>query len=84
MAESLPLVSMTGRSFADILAKEVRLEHGLAGVHPVDVAPQRVDLTVVSHVPVGWARSQLGNVLVLNREWIRAKAVSMAGLAKSG
>ena len=40
MAESLPSELMTGRIFL------------MAGVHPVDVAPQRVDLAVVRQIPI--------------------------------
>ena len=44
---------MTGRTFLQVVAEEVGLEHRLAGVHPVDVAAQRVDLAVVGDVAVG-------------------------------
>ena len=37
----------------DVVAKVRRGKHGFAGVHPVDVAPQGVDLTVVDDVAVG-------------------------------
>jgi hypothetical protein len=37
----------------DILAKRLRDEERLPGMHPVDVAPQRVDLAVMREVAVG-------------------------------
>ena len=36
-----------------VVPKEGRLEHRLSGVHPVNVAPQRVDLAVVDQIPIG-------------------------------
>ena len=52
MAESLPSSWMTGLSLLDVLAEERRGELRLAGVHPVDVAAQGVDLAVVGDVAV--------------------------------
>ncbi len=51
MAESLPPSSTMGRTFFRS-REQRRLAQGLAGPHPVDVAPERVDLAVVGHVPV--------------------------------
>ena len=39
--------------FLDVVTKRVRDEAGLAGVHPVDVAPKRVDLAIVRDEPIG-------------------------------
>ncbi len=36
-----------------VRAKKLGLQHGLAGVHPVDVATDRVDLAVVDQIAVG-------------------------------
>ena len=36
----------------DVVPEELAGDHALAGVHPVDVAPARVDLPVVAHEPV--------------------------------
>ena len=40
------------QNFLQVVADEVRLAHRLARAHPVDVAPQRVDFTVVRDVAV--------------------------------
>jgi hypothetical protein len=37
----------------DVVAKKLGVHRRLAGGHPVDVAAQRVDLTIVRHHPVG-------------------------------
>ncbi len=42
-----------GRDLAHIVAEQGRLELGLSGAHPVDVAPQGVDFPVVGDVAVG-------------------------------
>ena len=36
-----------------VIAEQRRLELGLPGVHPVDVAPECIDLAVVGQIPVG-------------------------------
>ncbi len=46
--------------FLDIGAKQIRLEHGLAGVHPVDVAAQGIDLAVMGDVAVGMRAGPVG------------------------
>ena len=51
----------------EVVAEKVGLEHRLAGVHPVDVAAQGVDLAIVRQVAVG-----VGAVPA--REGIRAEA----------
>ena len=52
IAESLPVSSMIGRIFLISGAEQVGGEHALAGVHPVDVAAQRVDFAVVADVAI--------------------------------
>ena len=42
-----------GEEFGEVIPKKLRLQHGLARVHPVLVAPQSVDLAVVDQVAVG-------------------------------
>ena len=41
-----------GQDLVDVFAEGIRLEQGFAGAHPVDVAPQGVDLAVVRDVTV--------------------------------
>ena len=53
MPESLPSLLIRGFAPLQGVAEQVRLKHGLAGVHPVDVAPQGVDFAVVGDVAVG-------------------------------
>ena len=48
-------------------AEEVGLDHGLAGLHPVDVPAERVDLAVVDQVAVGMGALPAG-------EGVRAEA----------
>ncbi|MNC60069.1 hypothetical protein D3C75_1099250 [compost metagenome] len=36
----------------EIVAEQVGVAHGLASMHPVHIAPQGVDFTVVDHVAV--------------------------------
>ena len=36
-----------------VVPKKGRLELGLPGVHPVDIAPEGVDLAIVGQIPVG-------------------------------
>ena len=42
-----------GEDLRDVPPEELGLDHRLAGVHPVDVAAQRVDLAVMDEVAVG-------------------------------
>ena len=44
----------------DVVAEQLRREHALARVHPVDVAAQRVDLAVVRDQPVGMRARPVG------------------------
>ena len=62
---------------------EIALEHLLAGVHPVDVALDRVDLAVMRHIVERLGRCQVGNVLVkqLVHETERAGDVGIGKLA---
>ena len=71
---------VTGLGIADgsqlvyIIAVQWRAELVFAGVHPVDVAPQRVNLAVVCQIAVRMRQFQCPSVLVLNRECTRANA----------
>ena len=51
---------MTGSNFCHVVAKQIALEHGLAGVHPVDVAAQGVDFPVMRDVAVGMSAVPTG------------------------
>ena len=42
-----------GQNFFYVVAEQVGLEHGLAGVHPVDIAAEGVDFAVMGEVAVG-------------------------------
>ena len=53
MAESLPSGVDDREDLLDVVAEQVAGEHAFAGVHPVDVAAQGVDLAVVGEVAVG-------------------------------
>ncbi len=59
-----PVGADDGQELADVIPEEVGLEHRLAGVHPVDIAPQGVDLPVVGQVTIGMrpvpARERVG------------------------
>ena len=41
-----------GEELADVVAKCVAGDHPFPGVHPVDIAPARIDFAVVAHEPV--------------------------------
>ena len=47
------LRSDDGEHLLQVLPEKRRRHHRLAGAHPVDVAPERVDLAVVTEVPEG-------------------------------
>ncbi len=42
-----------GHDLRQILPEELRLQHGLPGMHPVDVAPQGVDFPVMRAITIG-------------------------------
>ena len=84
IAESEPSGSMTGRSFLRSSPKSVGFEQRLAGVHPVDVAAQGVDLAVVGDVAVGVGASQEGKVLVREARVDQRQRALEGGVAQVG
>ena len=42
-----------GEDLLEVVSEQLRREHPLPGLHPVDVAAERIDLAVVGDVPVG-------------------------------
>ena len=77
-----------GKQLGHVVAEEVRFEEGLAGIHPVDVAAQRVDFAVVAQKAKGMGqvpgRKGVGAVALVDQrqgaDHVRVAQVGKIGL----
>ena len=83
MAESDPLWSITGRSLSMSASKTgERMVSSRASIR--SALPRMVLISPLWRMQrLGWARCQLGFVLVEKREWTRARALSQSGSVRS-
>src|SRR5262249_40332045 len=84
MAESLPAWSMIGKILA--MSGPNNLDWNMLWRAVIQLTlPRSVLISPLwARYRYGWARAQLGNVLVLKREWTIARAVSTAWSTRSG